>query len=41
MMDHQISDNFSITINLQKSLKKYTFKQKQGIFLEKHELRFF
>ena len=28
MMDHQISDNFSITINSEKSLKKWRFFSK-------------
>ena len=28
MMDHQISDNFSITLNSEKSLKKWRFFSK-------------
>jgi len=28
MMDHQISDNFSLTINTEKSLKKWRFFRK-------------
>ena len=35
-MDHQILDNFSITINLEKSLKKWTFEQKSGVLFEKN-----
>ena len=34
-MDHQIFANFSITINIEKSLKKWTFTQKLGVCFRK------
>ena len=34
-MDHQIFANFSITINIEKSLKKWTFMQKVGVCFRK------